>query len=109
MPDCFVRLARTRFDATDLDLAPNLGVTVGCLRSWDRKGAPRYGQLALCALIAGIKTGGRRAFADAGPSEPKGASGSGKSAGLLIAIGIATPVSCAVFGFRSEPSASARA
>jgi hypothetical protein len=55
MPDCFVQLAQTRLDATDLDLALNLGVTVGCLRSWDRKGAPRYGQLALCAMIAGIE------------------------------------------------------
>jgi hypothetical protein len=109
MPDCFVRLARTRFDATDLDLAPNLGVTVGCLRSWDRKGAPRYGQLALCALIAGIKTGGRRAFADAGPSEPKGASARAMSSGLRIAGGVATRVSCRVFGFRSAPSASVRA
>ena len=55
MPDRFVRLARTRLDVTNLDLARNLGVTVGCLRSWDRKGAPRYVQLALCALIAGIE------------------------------------------------------
>jgi DNA-binding transcriptional regulator YiaG len=38
MPDRFVRLARTRLDVSDLDLARNLGVTVGCLRSWDRKG-----------------------------------------------------------------------
>jgi len=66
--------ARTHLDATDLDLARNLGVTVGCLRSWDRKGAPRYVQLAICALIAGIEAGGRRAFADVGPSKPKGAS-----------------------------------
>ena len=42
MPDHFVRLARTRLDVTDLDLARKLGVTAGCLRSWDRKGAPRY-------------------------------------------------------------------
>jgi|HubBroStandDraft_3_1064219.scaffolds.fasta_scaffold168493_2 DNA-binding transcriptional regulator YiaG len=55
MPDRFVRLARTRLDLTDLDLARKLGVTVGCLRSWDRKGAPRYVQLALCALIAGVE------------------------------------------------------
>jgi len=55
MPDRFVRLARTRLDVTNLDLARNLGVTVGCLRSWDRKGAPRYVQLALCALIARIE------------------------------------------------------
>ena len=55
MPDRFVRLARTRLDVTGLDLARNLGVTVGCLRTWDRKGAPRYVQLALCALIAGIE------------------------------------------------------
>jgi hypothetical protein len=55
MPNHFIRLARTRLDATDLDLARNLGVTVGCLRSWDRNGAPRYVQLALCALIAGIE------------------------------------------------------
>jgi hypothetical protein len=55
MPDPFVPLARTRLDATNLDLARNLGVTPGCLRSWDRKGAPRYVQLALCALIAGIE------------------------------------------------------
>ena len=55
MPDCFVHLAQTRLDVTDLDLALNLGVTVGCLRSWDRKGAPRYGQLALCAMIPGIE------------------------------------------------------
>ena len=55
MPDRFVRLARTRLDVTDLDLARKLGVTVGCLRSWDRKGAPRHGQLALCALIPGIE------------------------------------------------------
>ena len=55
MPDRFVRLARTRLDVTDLDLARKLGVTAGCLRSWDRKGAPRYVQLALCALIAGIE------------------------------------------------------
>ena len=47
MPDRFVRLARTRLDVTDLDLARKLGVTLGCLRSWDRKGAPRYVQLAL--------------------------------------------------------------
>ena len=38
----FVDLVRTRLDVTDLDLARNLGVTVGCLRTWDRKGAPRY-------------------------------------------------------------------
>ena len=31
MPDRFVRLARTRLDVTDLDLARKLGVTVGCL------------------------------------------------------------------------------
>jgi DNA-binding transcriptional regulator YiaG len=55
MSDRFVRLARARLDVTDLDLARNLGVTVRCLRSWDRKGAPRYVRLALCALIAGIE------------------------------------------------------
>jgi hypothetical protein len=31
MPDRFVRLARTRLDVADLDLARNLGVTVGSL------------------------------------------------------------------------------
>jgi DNA-binding transcriptional regulator YiaG len=41
MPDRFVRPARTRLDVAYLDLARKLGVTVGCLRSWDRKGAPR--------------------------------------------------------------------
>jgi hypothetical protein len=104
MPDRFVRLARIRLDMTDLDLARKLGVTVGCLRSWDRKGAPRYVQLALCALIAGIEP---EAGADA--SKRKGASARGMSWRVLIGSGIATPVSCPVFGFRSAPSASARA
>jgi hypothetical protein len=74
MPDRLVRLARTRLDVTDLDLALNLGVAIGCLRSWDRKGAPRYGQLALPRVDRRDRTGGRRAFADAGPSKPIGAS-----------------------------------
>jgi hypothetical protein len=64
MPDRFLSLAR------------NLGVTVGCLRSWDRKGAPRYVQLALCALIAGIEPEAIE-FTDAPPSRPKGASARG--------------------------------
>ena len=32
----------------------SLEVSVGCLRAWKRKGAPRYARLALSALIAGL-------------------------------------------------------
>ena len=38
MPGRFVRLARTRLDATDLDLARKPGVTVGCLRELGSQG-----------------------------------------------------------------------
>jgi len=34
------------------ELARELEITVGCLRSWNRRGPPRYGQLALAALVA---------------------------------------------------------
>jgi DNA-binding transcriptional regulator YiaG len=71
MPDRFVRLARTRLDLTDLDLARKLGVSVGCLRSWDRKGAPRYVQLALCALIAGIEPEAVEGSPTPAPRNPK--------------------------------------
>lgn len=54
MSDKVIQLARKRLGVTDRELARQLEVTVGCLRSWDRKGAPRYAQLALMALIAGL-------------------------------------------------------
>jgi DNA-binding transcriptional regulator YiaG len=54
MPDMMIQRARTRLGVTDRELARQLGVTQGCLRSWDRKGAPRYAQLALLALMAGL-------------------------------------------------------
>jgi len=54
MSDKVIQLARTRLGVTDRELARQLGVTLGCLRRWDRKGAPRYAQLALIALIAGL-------------------------------------------------------
>jgi len=50
----FVRLARERPQADDIALAQRLGVSVGCLRNWRRRGAPPYGRLALAALIARI-------------------------------------------------------
>ena len=54
MSDMVIQRARTRFDVTDRELARQLEVTLGCLRNWDRKGAPRYAQLALTALMAGL-------------------------------------------------------
>ena len=54
MPDMMIQHARTRLGVTDRELARRLGVTLGRLRSWDRKGAPRYAQLALMALAAGL-------------------------------------------------------
>jgi hypothetical protein len=53
------------------DLARKLGVTVGCLRSWDRKGAPRYVQLALCALIAWIEPKAVERSPKLAPQNPK--------------------------------------
>jgi DNA-binding transcriptional regulator YiaG len=52
--DPFIRLARERLQADDVALARRLGVSLGCLRNWGRRGAPAYGKLALAALIAGI-------------------------------------------------------
>lgn len=49
-----IRLARERLRADDVALARRLGVSVGCLRAWSRRGAPPYGKLALAALIAEI-------------------------------------------------------
>ena len=54
MPDLMIQRARTRLGLADRELARQLGVTWGCLRSWDSKGAPRYAQLALMALMAGL-------------------------------------------------------
>ena len=78
MPDRFVRLARTRLDVTDLDLAPKprRHRRLPCA-SWDRKGAPRYGQLALCALIAGIEPEAVERSPTLARSKPKGASARG--------------------------------
>ena len=77
MPDRFVRLARTRLDVTDLDLA---------LKSWRHRRLPaQLGSQGRASLrpVGALRvdrrdrTGGRRAFADAGPSKPKGASARG--------------------------------
>jgi hypothetical protein len=52
MPDRLICLARTL--VPDSELARRLEAAIGCLRSWSRKGAPRYARLALCALIVGL-------------------------------------------------------
>ena len=49
MPDKTIHLARKQLGFLDRDLAGQLGGTEGCLRSWYRKGAPRYTKLALMA------------------------------------------------------------
>ena len=67
MPDRLICLARTQLDVPDSELAQRLGVSVGCLRSWSRKGAPRYARLALCALIVGLDP---EAFAASQPPSP---------------------------------------
>ncbi len=54
MPDPLICLARTQLGVPDSELARRPGAAVGCLRSWRRKGAPRYARLALCALIVGL-------------------------------------------------------
>jgi DNA-binding transcriptional regulator YiaG len=54
MPDKTIQLARRQLRLDNRDLARQLGVTEGCLRSWDRKGAPQYAKLALLALMAGL-------------------------------------------------------
>ena len=54
MPDLMIQRARTQLGLADRELARQLGVTLGCLRNWDRKGAPRYAQMALMALMAGL-------------------------------------------------------
>ena len=54
MPDKTIQLARRQLSLDNRELARQLGVTEGCLRSWDRKGAPRYAKLALMALMAGL-------------------------------------------------------
>ena len=69
MPDRFVRLARTRLDVTDLDLARNLGVTVGCLRELGSQGRASLRPAGALRADRRDRTGGRRAFADAGPLE----------------------------------------
>jgi len=54
MVDRHIQRARDALGFTDTELARSLGVTTGCLRSWSRRGAPRYAQLALAALIFGL-------------------------------------------------------
>ena len=54
MPDKTIQPARRQLGLAHRELARQLGVNEGCLRSWDRKGAPRYAKLALMALMAGL-------------------------------------------------------
>ena len=54
MADPFIPRARQALRIDDRELARRLGVTVGCLRRWNRAGPPRYAHLALTALIAGL-------------------------------------------------------
>jgi hypothetical protein len=49
-----IRLARSRLQISNLELARQLEVSTGCLRSWDRRGAPRYARLAIAGLLAGV-------------------------------------------------------
>ena len=49
-----IRLARSRLQMSNLELARALEVSAGCVRSWDHHGAPRYARLAIAALIAGV-------------------------------------------------------
>jgi hypothetical protein len=49
-----LRLARSRLQMSNLELARKLEISAGCVRSWDRHGAPRYARLAVAALIAGV-------------------------------------------------------
>jgi hypothetical protein len=49
-----LRLARNRLQMSNLELARQLEVSAGCVRSWDRDGAPRYARLAIAALMAGV-------------------------------------------------------
>jgi hypothetical protein len=48
-----VRLACNRLRLDERRLARRLGVTIGCLRSWDDN-EPPYARLALSALIVGL-------------------------------------------------------
>ena len=54
MTDKLIQHTRIRLGVSDPELARQLEVSVGCLRSWDRKGAPQHAKLALLALMAGL-------------------------------------------------------
>jgi len=54
MADHFLRLARQCLRTSDLELARKLEISTGCVRSWDRHGAPRYARLAVAALMIGV-------------------------------------------------------
>jgi DNA-binding transcriptional regulator YiaG len=54
MTEHLIKLARERLQDNETMLARRLDVSVGCLRNWSRRGAPRYGRLALAALISNI-------------------------------------------------------
>ena len=54
MTEHLIQLARERLQENETMLARRLEVSVGCLRNWSRRGAPRYARLALAALISNI-------------------------------------------------------
>jgi hypothetical protein len=53
MTEPLIQLACERLQIDEGALARKLEISSGCLRSWRRK-TPRYAQLALAALIAGL-------------------------------------------------------
>src|ERR1700690_80719 len=46
-----IRRARSRLQMSNLELARQLEVSAGCVRSWDRHGPPRYARLAIAGLL----------------------------------------------------------